>query len=72
MVAAEFPMLHDALLHADMLSRAEDSSEIFVSKSAFRHICMLSSDGVRWGFPTLDVFAGGAQDQHHVSRFYSQ
>ena len=27
----------DALLHADMLSRLEDSSEIFISKSASRH-----------------------------------
>ncbi len=61
----------DALLHADTLSRVEDSSEIFLSKSAFRHICMLSSKGVRWGFPTLDVFAGGAKDQHLVSKFYS-
>lgn len=54
-----------------MLSRVEDSSEIFLSASAFKQICMLKTDGVRWGFPTLDVFAGGANGQHLVSRYYS-
>ena len=65
------PRESDALLHADMLSRVQDSSEIFLSKAAFKHVCMQSSRGVRWGFPTLDVFAGGAHSQHQVSRFYS-
>ena len=61
----------DALLHADMLSRVEDSSEIFLSRAAFKQVCMQLSHGHRWGFPTLDVFAGGAKGQHQVSRYYS-
>ena len=28
--------------------------------------------GIRWGFPTLDVFAGHASQQHRVSRYYTQ
>ena len=59
------------LLRADMLSRVEDSSEIFVSRHAFKHICLQKHNGVQWGFPTLDVFAGGATGQHVVSRYDS-
>ena len=48
----------DALLHADILSCVEDSSEIFLSRAAFKQVCMQLSHGHRWGFPTLDVFLG--------------
>lgn len=59
------------MLHADMLSRVEDSSEIFISRKAFRHVCLQRAPGGIWGWPTLDVFAGGAQGQHVVSRYYA-
>ena len=60
-----------ALLHADMLSRLEDSSEVFLSHAAFKRVCMHVSGGVRWGFPTLDAFTGHASQQHVVSRYYT-
>ena len=56
---------------ADMLSRVEDSSEIFLSHAAFQHVCLLRTGGRIWGCPTLDVFAGGARGQHVLQRFYS-
>ena len=54
-----------------MLSRLEDSSEIFLSYAAVKRVCLQVSNGTRWGFPTLDVFAGGASQQHVVSRYYT-
>ena len=61
-----------SLQHADMLSRLEDSSEVFLSHATFKRVCMHVSEGSRWGFPTLDVFAGHASQQHVVSRYYTQ
>jgi len=56
------------MLYADML---EDSSEVFISRDTFRHVCMLVSDEAVWGWPTLNVFAGEAKQQHVVSRYHS-
>lgn len=46
----------------------EDNSEVFLSHAVLKNRCMHVSDNVRWGFPTLDVFAGGASQQHVVPR----
>lgn len=59
------------MLHADMLSRCEDASEVFLSHAAFKRVCWLPRGVARWGFPTLDVFAGAAAQQHQVSRYYT-
>ena len=37
-----------------------------------KRVCMHVNEGFRWGFPTLDVFAGHASQQHVVSRYYTQ
>ena len=54
-----------------MLLRLEDSSEMFLSYAAVKRVHLQVSNGIRWGFPTLDVFAGGASQQHVVSRYYT-
>lgn len=61
----------DLMVHADMLSDLEDSSEIFLLKAVFRRVCLLKTDGVIWDWPTLDVFAGDAKSQHVMSRYYT-
>ena len=60
----------DLMLHADMLSRLEDSSEIFLLRVVFKRVCLREINGVIWGWPTLDVFAGDAKNQHVMSRYY--
>lgn len=65
------PREADAMLYADMVFRVEDSSEIFLSHQAFKHVCLQRTQGGIWGWPTLDVFAGGAPGQHVVSRYYT-
>lgn len=59
------------MLHADMLSRLEDSSEIFLLRAVFKRVCLREINGVIWGWPTLDVFAGDAKNQHVMSRYYT-
>ncbi len=50
-----------------------DSSEIFLAQFAFDKICSLQlGHGQSWGVPTLDCFAGHAEGQHRVDRFYSK
>lgn len=61
------------LVYADELSRMIDSSEIFLAQFAFDKICSLQlGHGQSWGVPTLDCFAGHAEGQHQVDRFYSK
>ncbi|KAL0041151.1 hypothetical protein WJX77_006885 [Trebouxia sp. C0004] len=41
----------------------------FLSHATFMSVCLSKlGSGAVWGFPTLDVFAGGAEQQHCVSR----
>ena len=56
---------------ADMWSRVEDSSETFLARHAVQHICLQQHLESHWGFPTLEVFAGGAKGQHHATRYYT-
>ena len=61
----------DLMLHADMLSRLEDSSEIFLLRTVFQRVCLREVNGVIWGWPTLDAFAGDDKNQHVMSRYYT-
>ena len=71
MVLASLQLLDS--LHADKLSRQEDSSEIFLAKFVFDQICQLPlANGQSWGKPTLDCFAGNEAGQHQVDVFYSK
>lgn len=65
------PRTHEWLLQADVLSRLPDSSEFYMRHSQFVIVCRLQHAGGRWGWPTLDVFAGAAKGQHHAKRFYT-
>ena len=65
------PRETETMKYADMLSRIEDSSELFLTRSAFRRIVLRSFDGGTWGMPTLDCFAGGARGQHKADRYYT-
>ena len=66
------PRTHEQLMHADELSRQEDTSEIFLASFVFDQICRLPlAQGVSWGTPTLDCFAGNETGQHQVDIFYS-
>ena len=61
------PRTDAPLVHADRLSRQEDSSEIFLAKFVFDQICQLPlAHGQSWGRPTLDCFAGNEAGQHQV------
>lgn len=48
------PRSTDVMVHADALSRTEDSSGIVLSHKVFMQLVQ------RWGMPTLDVFADAA------------
>ena len=65
------PREADAMLHADMLSRIEDSSGIFLSHQAFQDICLQRTELGIWGWPTFDVFAGGSAGQHVMAPYYT-
>lgn len=65
------PRTHEWLQYADALSRLLDSSETFLRHNQFVFVCKLKHQGVAWGWPTLDVFAGAAKGQHQVERFYT-
>ena len=67
------PRTDAQLVHADELSRLEDSSEIFLASFVFDQICRLPLAGEQvWGLPTLDCFAGNERGQHQVEEFYSK
>ena len=68
---AWMPRTAEWLQHADELSLLPDSSELFIRPAQLRLVCTLMFNGVSWGWPTLDVFAGAASGQHTASKFYS-
>lgn len=65
------PRTHEWLQYADALSRVPDSSDICLRHNHFELVCKLKHQGVAWGWPTIDVFAGAAKGQHQVERFYT-
>ena len=69
------PREADAMLHADMLSKMEDSSEIFLSHRAFHRACMPAMHtGWHLGLANTRCLCWGSHTvtgQHVVSRYYT-
>ena len=66
------PRSSDTIEYVDALSRIVDGSDFALSHHVFVRICQkIAPDGKIWGFPTCDVFAGGAKDFHKASRYFT-
>lgn len=67
-VALEFiwkPRESPEIQLADSLSRYVDTADFALNQATFQRL------GKRWGFPTADVFAGGAHKFHKHNRYYT-
>lgn len=66
------PRTSDVIQYVDALSRVVDASDFALGHHDFMRICQKHTpEGTKWGFPTCDVFAGGAKDFHKASKYFT-
>lgn len=68
------PRSHPVMQLADYMSKQEDTAAFIITRATLRHIRqrIVAGKTVTWGSPTLDVFGGGAQDEHAAPLYYTE